>query len=290
VSGNPGTQPPRPYILAETTWKTVRETGYQVAILPWGATEAHNYHLPYGTDSFQCAHIAAEAARLAWDAGARVVVLPNIPFGVQTGQLDIPFCLNLNPSTEAAVLGDLARSLDGQGIPKLVIFNGHGGNDFRSMIRELQPQVKVFLCVTNWYQVVDPAGYFEDLGDHAGEMETSIMLHVAPALVRPLSEAGEGKERRSRIAAMREGWAWAPRRWTQVSADTGIGNPAAATRQKGERYTAAAVEQLSRFLVDLAAADPRDLYQEQPTAHAGPFRRSLESRVAGEKAEPRERK
>jgi len=262
----------RPYLLAETTWKTVRETAYEVAVLPWGATEAHNYHLPYGTDNVESEHIAAEAARLAWEAGARVVVLPILPFGVQTGQRDIPFCLNLNPSTQAAVLGDLARSLDQQGIRKLVILNGHGGNDFRAMIRELQPQVHIFLCLASWYQVVDAADYFEDLGDHGGELETSIMLHVAPALVRPLSEAGDGKGRRSRIAALREGWAWAPRQWTQVSADTGIGDPRGATRQKGERYTAAVVERLSRFFVDLASADPQDLYEAQATTHANPSR------------------
>ncbi len=266
--------PGRPYLLAETTWKAVRELECEVAILPWGATEAHNYHLPYGTDNIECDYIATEAARLAWDAGARVVVLPIVPFGVQTGQLDIPFCLNLYPSTQAAVLGDLARSLAGQGIRKLVILNGHGGNDFRSMIRELQPQLKIFLCVTNWYQIVPPADYFDDLGDHASEMETSMVLHMAPALVRPLSEAGEGKERRFRIAAFREGWAWAPRQWTQVSTDTGVGNPAAASPQKGERYTAAVVERISRFLVELAAADPDDLYEPQPAAHSGPSRRS----------------
>ena len=282
--------PARPYVLAETSWKSVRETAYEVAVLPWGATEAHNYHLPYGTDNVECEHIAVEAARLAWDAGARVTVLPTVPFGVQTGQLDIPFCLNLNPSTQAAVLGDLAGSLDKQGIRKLVILNGHGGNEFRGMIRELQPQVNTFLCLASWYQLVDATDYFDDLGDHAGEMETSVMLHIAPALVRPLSEAGDGKARPFRIAALREGWAWAPRQWTQVSADTGVGDPRAATRQKGERYTAAVVERLSRFLVELAAADPHDLYDDQPTAHAGPYRRGLRDRVGGESAKPRKGK
>ncbi len=265
----------RPYILAETTWKAIRELAYEVAVLPWGATEAHNYHLPYGTDTVQCDHVAAEAARLAWDAGARVGVLPSIPFGVQTGQLDIPFCVNLNPSTQAAVLGDIVRGLEGQGVRKLVILNGHGGNDFRWMIRQLQPSVRMFLCVTNWYQIVPPDDYFDNLGDHAGEMETSVMMHVAPPIVRPLSEAGEGKERRFRIAAFREGWAWAPRQWTQVSTDTGIGDPAAASAQKGERYVSAVVERLSRFFVELAAADPKDLYEPEPTAHSGPYRRSL---------------
>ncbi len=253
--------PERPYILAETSWKTVRDTAYDVAVLPWGATEAHNYHLPYGTDNFECEHIASEAARLAWDAGARVVVLPIVPFGVQTGQLDIPFCLNLNPSTQAAVLRDLVKTLEGQGVRKLVVLNGHGGNDFRATIRELQPRVKMFLCVANWYQAVETGDYFEDLGDHAGEMETSVMLHVAPALVRPLAEAGEGKERRFRVAGLREQWAWAPRQWSQVSSDTGVGNPAAASREKGERYTAAVIERLSGFLVDLAAVDPEDMYE-----------------------------
>src|SRR5690606_23841764 len=66
----------RPYILAETPWKTVSNTRYEVAVLPWGATEAHNRHLPYGTDTYATEYVAAESARRAWEAGARVVVLP----------------------------------------------------------------------------------------------------------------------------------------------------------------------------------------------------------------------
>jgi creatinine amidohydrolase len=251
----------RPYILVETPWKTVRETTYEVAVLPWGATEAHNYHLPYGTDTTLAAHVAAEAARRAWEAGARVVVLPAVPFGVQTGQLDIPLCLNLNPSTQAAVLRDLARSLDGQGIRKLLVLNAHGGNDFRQMIRELQPRVGVFLCAINWWSCLDARPFFADPGDHAGELETSAMLHVAPEQVLPLAEAGDGRARRPRIAGLREGWAWTPRRWTQVTADTGVGDPAASTAEKGERFVSAVAERIGGFLVELAAADPDDLYE-----------------------------
>src|SRR5580765_8091611 len=118
----------RPYILAETTWKTVDATPYDVAILPWGATEAHNYHLPYGTDTMQAEHVAERAAAAAWGRGAKVVVLPAVPFGVNTTQLDIKLCLNMNPSTQAALLADLVRAVEVQGIKKLVIFNGHGGN------------------------------------------------------------------------------------------------------------------------------------------------------------------
>ena len=254
--------PGRPYVLAETTWKAVRDRVPEVAVLLWGATEAHNYHLPYATDNIQCDYVAGGAARRAWEAGAGVVALPTVPFGVQSGQLDIPFCLDMSPSTQFAVLSDLARCLAGQGVRKLVVLNGHGGNDFRQMIRELQPQVRIFLCAVSWYKVVDQRPYFSDLGDHAGELETSVMMHIAPELVRPLSEAGDGRERRPKIAAMRDGWAWAPRRWTQVSADTGIGDPRGATPEKGAGYLAAVIDRLGQFLIDLAAADPTDLYAD----------------------------
>jgi creatinine amidohydrolase len=252
--------PARPYILNELHWKTVRDTRYDVAVLPWGATEAHNLHLPYATDNIETEAIAAESARRAWEQGASVVVLPAVPFGVNTGQRDIPLCLNLNPSTQAAVLGDLARSLAGQGVGKLVILNGHGGNDFRQMIRELQPAVSIFLCTVSWYAALDPQPFFDEPGDHAGELETSLLLHLAPQLVRPLSDAGSGAARRFTIAALREGWAWAPRTWRQVTDDTGVGNPAAATAEKGARYFAALAQRLAGFLIELAAADPGALY------------------------------
>jgi creatinine amidohydrolase len=253
--------PIRPYILSETNWKAVRDDPPDLAVLPWGATEAHNYHLPYATDTIQCDAIAAEAARIAWDAGARVMVLPTMPFGVQTGQLDIPYCLNLNPSTQAAVLRDLVEGLVGQGVRKLVVMNGHGGNDFRQMIRELQPDAGLFLCAINWYRVVPPEPYFERGGDHAGEMETSVMLHLAPQLVLPPQDWGDGAEKRPRLRGMREGWAWAPRPWTRISADTGVGNPHAATAEKGSRYVATVVERIGTFLAELATADPEDLYE-----------------------------
>ena len=134
-----------------------------------------------------------------------MVVLPCVPFGVNTGQLDIKLCLNMNPATQAALLADLVHALEVQGIHKLVIFNGHGGNDFRQMIRELQPRTRVFLSSINWYKIGDAKSIFTDLGDHAGELETSVMMHVAGDLVRPLAEAGDGRERRWTIGGAARG-------------------------------------------------------------------------------------
>lgn len=252
---------PRPWVLAETSWRSVQDTRYDVAVLPWGATEAHNYHLPYGTDTIETARVAAASARIAWEAGARVVVLPAVPFGVNTGQLDIPLCLNMNPGTQAALLDDLTASVERAGVGKLVILNGHGGNDFRQMIRELQPKTRLFLATVNWYACLDPTPFFEEPGDHAGELETSMMLHLAGDLVRPLGEAGPGKARRFKVKGLREGWAWAPRRWTQVTADTGVGDPRSATASKGERFFRAVTARIGEFLAELAASDPDHLYE-----------------------------
>ena len=205
--------------------------------------------------------MAILAAAKAWEKGARAVVLPVVPFGVNTTQLDIPLTINMNPSTQAAVLADVVSSLEGQGILKLVLVNGHGGNDFRQMIRELQPKTKVFLATINWWSCVDVTKYFDETGDHAGEAETSAVMHLAPHQVRPLGEAGAGKARKSRLTGVRDGWAWAPRRWTQVTDDTGIGNPAKATAEKGRAYVNDAVERIAQFLVELSKLDTTQPYE-----------------------------
>lgn len=255
---------PRPYILQEINWKTVKKINYEVAVLPWGATEAHNYHMPYGTDNIQNEFITAEAAKLAWDRGAKVVVLPNIPFGVNTQQLDIELTINMNPSTQFHVLRDVAGSLNGQGIKKLIVLNGHGGNDFKQMIRELSAEFpNMFIGQVNWYSV-DPHWdkYFEDSGDHAGEMETSIMMKIVPDWVLPLSDAGDGKAKKLKFKARQEGWFWAPREWTKVTADTGIGNPSKSAVEKGEAYLNQVIAKFSDFLVEFAETRIKDKYTD----------------------------
>ena len=240
----------RHWLLSDTNWESVRQTDYRIAVLPWGATEAHNRHLPYATDTIQAYAVADRAAELAWSKGAKVLVLPAVPFGVQTGQREVPFCLNLNPSTQQSIIRDIALSLIDHGIGKLVILNGHGGNDFRQIIRELQGQLPLLIAQVNWYQVVDASQYFGEPGDHAGELETSAMLHLRPDLVRPLDEAGSGEARRSPITAFREGWAWTPRKWIDVTDDTGVGDPRYASAEKGAAFVDAVVDRIAGFLVE----------------------------------------
>jgi creatinine amidohydrolase len=253
--------PVRPYILAENTWKTVKDTEYELAVLPWGACEAHNYHLPYGTDIIEATEVAAAAARIAWERGALITVLPAIPFGVNTGQFDVKLDMNMNPSTQLAVLRDVVDVLNRHGIDKLLILNSHGGNDFKTMIRELGLQFPgMFLSTCNWFQAVDQKDFFENKDDHAGEMETSVIMHLTPDLVRPLTEAGDGAAKKFRFLAMREGWAWAERKWTQVTKDTGVGDPGKATPEKGKQYFEAVTKKVADFLYELAKADRTNLY------------------------------
>jgi creatinine amidohydrolase len=252
----------RPYILAETNWKTVRDSSIELTVLPWGAMEAHNMHLPFSTDNIETERIAAEAAGKAWNRGARLIVLPVIPFGVNTGQLDIRVNINMNPSTQFAILKDVVHVLNGHGIYKLLILNGHGGNDFRQMIRELgilYPNMLISTC--NWYQAVENSEFFETGGGHADEMETSLMLHLAPDMVLPLAEAGQGSAKKFKIKALNEKWAWAERKWSKVTSDTGIGNPSKANPQKGEKYFRAVVDKISDLMYDLSKVDINDMYE-----------------------------
>lgn len=252
----------RPYLLAETNWKTVKEEKFEVAVLTWGATEAHNYHLPYATDNYQIEAIAAEAAKKAWDAGAKVLVLPNIPFGVNTGQAEIDLCMNLNPTTQLAILNDLLEVLRKKDIYKLLLLNGHGGNNFKALLREVGARnPEMLLVTTNFFQAVDRDEFFEETGDHADEMETSLMLHLRPDLVLPLEQAGSGEEKKSSITAIREGWAWSERKWHMVSKDTGIGNPKKASEEKGKKFFDAVTTQIASLILEMDQIAMEERYE-----------------------------
>lgn len=253
---------PRPYVLAETNYKTVKEQNYTVAVLPWGATEAHNYHLPYATDNILAESVAIEAAKIAWGTGTKAVVLPTIPFGVNTGQLDVPLCMNMNPSTQYAVLKDLIYVLNSQNINKLVIVNAHGGNNFKQIIRELSVEFpEMFVCALNWWQITNTKDYFDEPGDHAGELETAVMMYLTPDLVLPLHEAGDGAAKTFKIKGLKKGWVSAQRQWTSVTEDTGVGNPKKATPEKGERFFKVVTKQIATFFEELHHANLNDMYE-----------------------------
>lgn len=248
------------FILSQLKWGEIMNSSMEVAVLPWGATEAHNYHLPYGTDNFEADYFAVKAAEIAFNAGKKIVVLPGIPYGVNTAQLKVPLNININHSTQLLIVKDIVESLEGQGIKKLIIVNSHGGNSFVPILRELFPKTKMFISLINTYQCGDPKKYFTEPGDHAGEMETSLMLHINPELVAPLNEAGAGAVKNFRIKAFNEGWCWSQREWEKITTDNGAGNPVNATSAKGKAYAETVINKIASFFIGVADAKLDDLY------------------------------
>lgn len=257
----------RSYILSETNFTQVKDCEYKVAVLPMGATEPHNLHLPYGTDTFQAEIIGAKVCEAAWDSGAKVVMLPPIPYGTETNQRHCRLSMNVNPSTLGCIIKDLVDSLAGHGIHRLVILNSHGGNEFKPLLRELNgtTPVRIFLC--DWFRGITAdvqKEIFDDAGDHAGEMETALGLAYFNQFVLKDSSgnivADDGAVNSSRFDAVNNGWVSITRDWHLLTSNTGSGNPHPATAKKGEQLMQVIVDRLSSFLVELSESTIDDKF------------------------------
>lgn len=237
--------------LSTLNYHDVKQRKIDIAILPWGAIEPHNMHLPYLTDCILSKAVACDAAAEAKKNGVDCLVLPAVPFGSQNpGQHDYPFCIHTKSSTQYAILVDIIRSLYRQGIRKLLIVNGHGGNNFRSLIRDLSFDFPDFTVASaDWFSIVPQKDFFENPDDHAGELETSVLMHYHPELVN-LDVAGEGKSVGFQIDGFNDKTAWTPRIWNRTSTDTGVGNPMKSTAEKGARYAAEVVARIAKLLTD----------------------------------------
>jgi creatinine amidohydrolase len=246
----------RPWRLDELNYGYVKNSApFAVALLPFGATEPHNLHLPYGTDTFEVDVIADRACAIAHREGARVLQLPVLPYGTETNQMSFPLAMNLNPSTLAGVIKDLVASLACHGILRCVLLNGHGGNDLKWVVRELYGATPVHLFLCNWYKVASDlyATIFQERDDHAGEMETSMGLAHFGGLVE-LASADPGSVKPTRFEAINRGWVEITRPWHLLTSNSGAGDPRAATALKGETLTNLVAERLGRFLKELAAS------------------------------------
>jgi creatinine amidohydrolase len=256
----------RPWILAETNYAATKETQFQVAVLPLGATEPHNLHLPYGTDVFEATTIGEHICEAAYRQGAKVVLLPTIPYGTETNLRAFPLAMNVNPSTLFQFIRDLVSSLETSGVRKLMLLNSHGGNELKPLLRELygRTSVNIFLC--NWYQMVGDryATIFDQRDDHAGEMETSFMLAYYPDLVVRNADgtlaADGGKTNATQFEAVNRGWVSITRPWHLLTANTGSGDPHAASEFKGRQVMELIVARLSKFLVELSNADVNERF------------------------------
>ena len=251
----------RPWILAETNYASVKQLRYEVAVIPFGATEPHNLHLPYGMDTLEGDTVGERICEAAHNRGAKVVLLPTLPYGTQTNQKELPLAMNIYPSTMRTIVGDLAESLVRSGIRKVVLLNGHGGNDMKWILREMYGRTPAHLFLCDWYHAFDDVydEIFDVRDDHAGEMETSFALAYCPELVARNADgslaADDGPVAQTRFEALNRGWVSISRPWHLLTTNSGVTSPHAATAEKGRRMLAVLVERLAGFLVELSESE-----------------------------------
>lgn len=249
----------RPFVALEASLVQLQKLAPNVAVLPWGATEAHNYHLPHGTDVIEGTKVGEAAVERANAAGAKCVLLPTVPFGNNNTQLNQVATITMRTRTQLAVLTDVAESLVRQGIDRLVILNFHGANEFKPLIRDVMLDHAIFIVQVQGFQlapgaksVISAAGKG---GDHADEWETSVMLHIAPEWVAPLATAGDGAMTPSALPKLTSTpGVWSSRHWPSLTKDTGAGDPRQSTAEKGKHLFEATVGALVPVLVELSGA------------------------------------
>jgi creatinine amidohydrolase len=250
--------------IAKSNYAAIKNVEYQLAVIPFGATEPHNLHLPYCTDTLEATIIGEHICAAAWRRGAKVALLPTIPYGTETNLREFPLAINLNPSTILAIVCDIVESLVQSGIQKIVLLNSHGGNDLKPILRELAGSVDAHLFLCNWYHAIQDRYFdiFDVAEDHAGEMETSFALEYFPELVAMNDDgtlsADQGNKRPMRFEALNEGWVSITRPWHLLTTNSGAADPHAATADKGKRLMDLLVARLGTFLYELASAEIDD--------------------------------
>lgn len=170
---------------------TTHYYSWKVPIITWGSCEPHGEHLPYATDGLLANIITYESVEKTGLENI-FMVLPPICFGSQNvGQTNKRFCLHVSSTTQLYFLRDIVRSLVNQSFHCLVIINGHNGNDFKLLVRDIEnefPGFKIYVC--NYLSVLDKEKTrelvhkkldYED--DHAGFTETALMMYYYDNLV-----------------------------------------------------------------------------------------------------------
>lgn len=236
-----------------------------VAVLPVAAVEQHGPHLPLSVDATLLQGVVA-AALPQLPADLPVLFLPLQAVGLSTEHLSYPGTLTLSPATLIALWSELGACVARAGVKKLLLLNGHGGNVAAMDIvaRELRQRHGLLTYSASWFSLPLPdavQGLFSAqehrFGIHGGEIETSMMLHLAPATVH-MEEARDwrstSQDRAAVHAILGNGrsakMGWAIEDYHPAGA---VGNAAAATAAKGQAVVQAAGQALAHLLSELHA-------------------------------------
>jgi creatinine amidohydrolase/Fe(II)-dependent formamide hydrolase-like protein len=247
---------PQRYQWGELTWPEARERFKQVdiALLPVGAIEQHGPHLPLDTDAFDANYLALRVAEACSDP--KPLVLPNIPYGVSYHHDEFEGTVSISNDTLAKIVYDIGMSVSHNGIKKLVIINGHGGNSpaLNHAAQMINRDAHIFVCVdTGETSDVDIDSLVETPNDvHAGEIETSTSLAVRSYLVRMDQARREVPEFSSRYLdfTSKRGVLWYG--YTRKISRSGVmGDPTKASAEKGKKIWEMMITHLVALVEDL---------------------------------------
>lgn len=176
------------FFWANYTSRDLAEMARQdpVAVLPVGATEQHGPHLPLAVDTDINKGLVAATARLLVSQDLPVLFLPTMPIGKSTEHLDFPGSLSFSTQTLISMWMEIGDCVAASGIRRLVFFNSHGGQlaPMDIVARDLRVKHNLLTFSCNWFGLGLPEGLISDHetrhGIHAGELETSMMLHLHP--------------------------------------------------------------------------------------------------------------
>ncbi|TFH05819.1 MAG: creatininase family protein [Candidatus Thorarchaeota archaeon] len=251
------------YLLAKMTWPEVEEILKEtdIALVPIGSTEQHGPALPVDNDAFIATELTLRIAEKIWSK-QKVVVTPTITFGYSPHHMDFKGTITLSESTLANVIVDVCKSLEHHGFNRIILVNGHGGNEtaLSNALHTMSGVVNAKIFVVDWWsmgadkirEVATPPVY------HACDMETSLAWHLNQ---RVLDEKRIDEPGRSIVPGFIEPDMLAPPPRASTAyvmkdiTDSGVvGYSTKATKEKGKQVADVVLERLEDFILKIAEA------------------------------------
>jgi len=236
--------------LADATWTDADGAATDLALLPVGSTEQHGPHAPLATDALNAETVAAAAAD-AYDG--EVVVAPTVSVGVSAEHRQFTGTLWVSADTFRAYVRETVASLASHGWDRVVLVNGHGGNTaaLREVAGTITREDDAYAVPFTWFEAV--GDHRAEMG-HAGPLETALLRHVHPDLVREerIEEARAGASDRWGDWEDRVNLAYDVAEFTENGV---IGDPADGGADRGEILLELARDALVELLVAVETRD-----------------------------------
>jgi creatinine amidohydrolase len=249
------------YLLARMTWPEVEERLKicDIAIVPLGSTEQHGPALALSTDHYIATEFAYRAAEMIWNE-QKVVVTPTITFGFSPHHMEFKGTITLSELTLSSMIADVCHSLAQHGFRKVILLNGHGGNEtaIANAMHDMQGNIEAKVYHVNWYgmvgekakEIVTPPMY------HACDLETSIAWYLGQRVLPDKRVDEPGKSLVPGFISP-DMSAVGPRasvsyNFKEITKSGVVGYSTKATKEKGQQIANMVLENLVNFIREIA--------------------------------------